>query len=140
MPLISLCFNNPIQVSVQKGDIAYFCNTSNVGPNHQWAGTTTPHKTAPQGAIIKIGTIVDIVPPVWDGNQQCLHVQMASTLFNMYFSSLSTNPPSFIMFSKDNKVNLNSVTGYYASVEFRNNSTDKAELFNVGTDFFESSK
>ena len=48
--------------------------------------------------------------------------------------------PSFIMFSKDNKANLSSILAYYASVTFKNDSTDKAELFNVGTDVFESSK
>ena len=47
---------------------------------------------------------------------------------------------SFIMFSKDNKVNMSSLLGYYASVEFKNSSREKAELFNVGTSFFESSK
>jgi len=48
--------------------------------------------------------------------------------------------PSFIMFSKDNKVNLSSALGYYASITFRNDSTERAELFNVGVDVFESSK
>ena len=47
---------------------------------------------------------------------------------------------SFIMFSKDNKVNMSDMLGYYASVELRNNSTTEAELFNVGTTFYESSK
>jgi len=51
-----------------------------------------------------------------------------------------TGTGSFIMFSKDNKVNLSSVLGYYASATFRNDSTEKAELFNVGADVFESSK
>ncbi len=51
-----------------------------------------------------------------------------------------TGQGSFIMFSKDNKVNLSSALGYYASVTFKNNSTEKAELFNVGADVFESSK
>jgi len=55
---------------------------------------------------------------------------------------LSTNctPGSYIMFSKDNKANMSSILGYYASVEYRNSSQIKSELFNVGTDFFESSK
>ena len=44
------------------------------------------------------------------------------------------------MFSKDNKVNLGSLLGYYSEVEFRNNSIDKAELFSVASDFIESSK
>ena len=47
---------------------------------------------------------------------------------------------SFIMFSKDNKVNLSSALGYYASATLRNDSPDKAELFNIGADIFESSK
>ena len=51
-----------------------------------------------------------------------------------------TGGGSFIMFSKDNKVNLSSVLGYYASVTLKNDSKDKAELFNVGADVFESSK
>jgi hypothetical protein len=44
------------------------------------------------------------------------------------------------MFSKDNKANLSSLLGYYAEVEFKNNSTDEAELFSIGSEVFESSK
>ena len=55
-------------------------------------------------------------------------------------STVCDDNPSFIMFSKDNKVNLSSVLGYYASVTLRNNSTEKAEIFNIGADIFESSK
>ena len=47
---------------------------------------------------------------------------------------------SFIMFSKDNKVNTSSMLGYYASIEYRNDSLEKAELFKVGAEVFESSK
>tara|TARA_R100000935_G_scaffold6253_1_gene13748 strand:- start:46 stop:1149 length:1104 start_codon:yes stop_codon:yes gene_type:complete len=47
---------------------------------------------------------------------------------------------SYIMFSKDNKANLSSMLGYYASVEYRNSSQIKSELFNVGAGVFESSK
>ena len=44
------------------------------------------------------------------------------------------------MFSKDNKANMASLLGYYASAQFRNNSTDEADLFNVGVEVVESSK
>ena len=44
------------------------------------------------------------------------------------------------MFSKDNKANLSSALGYYAEVEMKNASPDKAELFAVGTGMFGSSK
>ena len=59
-----------------------------------------------------------------------------------YTGTTSTRcyPGSYIMFSKDNKANMSSILGYYASVEYRNSSQIKSELFNVGTDFFESSK
>ena len=46
----------------------------------------------------------------------------------------------FIMFSKDNKANLNSLLGYYAETTFINDSPEKAELFAVSTEFSESSK
>ena len=47
---------------------------------------------------------------------------------------------SFFMFSKDNTVNLASVLGYHAEVQFVNNSSKKAEMFSVGVDTFDSSK
>ena len=68
---------------------------------------------------------------------------MPQDLFNAYYDQiidLTPGPSSFIMFSKDNKANMSSILGYYASAQFRNNSTDEAELFNVGMDIFESSK
>ena len=46
----------------------------------------------------------------------------------------------FIMFSKDNKANLSNLLGYYAEIQFVNNSSTKAELFSVGSEIFGSSK
>ena len=50
-------------------------------------------------------------------------------LKNIYFS-----------FSKSGVVNQNELIGYYASVKFENNSTEKAELFSAGTEVHENSK
>jgi len=47
---------------------------------------------------------------------------------------------SFIMFSKSNSVNISALKGYYAEVEFKNESSDKIELFSVGSEINESSK
>jgi hypothetical protein len=134
MPTIIISFNNPLNTSVQKGDIAYFSNPVDVGPSKIYQSTKTPHKTNTQQEIKKIGVIIDLAPSI-GSFIQCF---MPQNLFNAYFASMSTN--SFIMFSKDNKVNMSSILGYYASVQFRNNSLDEAELFNVGVDIFESSK
>jgi len=47
---------------------------------------------------------------------------------------------SFILFSKTASVNTNGLKGYYAKMQFKNDSTDYAELFLVGSEIFESSK
>ena len=46
----------------------------------------------------------------------------------------------FISFAKDKTINTSSLVGYYASVNFVNNSKVKAELFSVGSEISESSK
>ena len=120
MPIITIPFSNPLNTSVQVGDVAYYVNTTTTG------GFTTQNLAN----VNEIGPITSITP--WNGIS----------------SSITCNSPgppypvqgSFIMFSKDNKVNMSSILGYYAEVEFRNNSTKEAELFSVGTEIFESSK
>ena len=47
---------------------------------------------------------------------------------------------SFIMFSKTANVNTSGIKGYYAEMQFKNNSETEVELFSVGSEIFESSK
>ena len=70
----------------------------------------------------------------------CLASWCAADVYQCTGLSTDCTNGSYIMFTKDNKVNTSSLLGYYASVEFKNSSREKAELFNVGTSFFESSK
>ena len=119
MPTITMQFSEPLNVSIQVGDIAYYCLTTPLGI----------HDTASQPDIIKIGDIIMI----YNNNIIC----------NWLPNPTSAPYPTqehFIMFSKDNKVNLSSILGYYAEVKFKNNSTNKAELFSVGSEMFVSSK
>ncbi len=113
MDQITLTFPNPLNVSVQIGDIAYFTDSLNV-----YSGDV----------INKIGKIVDI-------NQGT----------NSITCEIPSDQPrptatSFILFTKDNTQNTGSVLGYFARVQFRNDSTDFAEVFSVGSEIFESSK
>ena len=85
--------------------------------------------------IIKIGDITGIKQ--FDGVDSHIDCDMDDNLIAQFGTP---NIGDFIMFSKDNKVNLSSALGYYAEVKFKNNSEEKAELFAVGTDFVESSK
>lgn len=68
----------------------------------------------------------------------------AITTYSITANILSTTPRptnnSFILFSKTNKANMSGVRGYYAEAQFRNDSTEKIELFSVGSQIFESSK
>ena len=153
MVTIRLRFERLLNVSVQLGDLVYFSNPTPVGAARNWpdegGGTRTPHLTNDQEDIILIGPIVDIDFDVIQVNQggvptgeqrvwTQVFVNMEQNLFNQYFAQLNTD--SFIMFSKDNKANMANMLGYYASVEYRNNSTDKAELFATGIEVHESSK
>ena len=90
MPNVQLDFPNPLNVSVQIGDVAYFSNPTPVGGtgnptgSGQWASTTTPHLTSNQRDIIKIGEIIDIIP--FNGVISSIICDMQQNLFNQYFS------------------------------------------------------
>ena len=122
MANVILTFNFPLNVSAQVGDTAYYTKSFSV------LGT---HTHSNQNDIIQIGEITAI-----DKVSNTI-----TCLFNP--NPTSATPPNsndFIMFSKDNKVNLSSLTGYYAEAQFVNDSTIEAELFAVSTDVYGSSK
>jgi hypothetical protein len=108
MGSITLNFPQPINVSVQAGDTAYYTDDVN--------GVT----------IVKIGSILSV-------NSFSITVDIAA-------STIRPSLTSFILFSKTNDANVNSITGYYAEVQLRNDSTDKAEMSTVASEVFVSSK
>jgi len=133
MPLITISFPNPINVSVQVGDIAYYLdNMTSLGSGSLFPGhIPTTHNHSNYDDIIQIGDIVSInrglmqITCNWDPNPP--------------MAAFPTNG-DFILFSKDNKVNLSSLLGYYAEVQIVNNSATEAELFSIAADVFGSSK
>ena len=46
----------------------------------------------------------------------------------------------FIMFGKDTSANISGLLGYFAEVELKNNSRDKAEIFSIASGITISSK
>jgi len=132
-PLITITFPNTINVSVQVGDTAYYLdNVNSLGSGSLFPGhIPTTHNHSDYNDIIQIGEIVSID-------------QTANSITCFW----NPNPPmalfptigDFIMFSKDNKANLSNLLGYYAEIQFVNNSSTKAELFSVGSEIFGSSK
>ena len=110
MDSITLKFSQSIQVSVQVGDILYYTND-------------------PMGVeVVKIGDVASI--NYGDNTIVC----------NIAPQTVRPVNTSFILFTKENKVNTGGILGYFAEVELRNDSLAKSELFSVGSEIFESSK
>lgn len=113
--------------SLQIGDILYY----GVVPAGSGAFFTEfQNKTT--NSIFKLGTVKNI------------HVNPGENYTEITAQQPSyINPPpnnSFIFFSKDNTVNVNSIKGYYGQMNFVNNSFEPAELYAVSCDVTESSK
>ncbi len=112
-----------INISAQVGDIIYYTTNSNSQGGFNQAGLAN---TILLGPIISITTLADETVDI-----------------TVEYDNALTSPPSqgdFISFVKDKRINTSSLLGYYASVNFVNNSTDKIELFSVGSEVVESSK
>ena len=133
--ILSLEFNIVINVSVQVGDIAYYVPTTPVG------STNDAHNTASIVDTISLGRITEIInPDLFDGGTSTINVFCDLVDGSNLPLPIATPPAgSFIMFSKDKKVNTNDLLGYYAEVKFVNDSTEKIEMFSVGAEIQESS-
>ena len=121
LQVLTITFNNNLNESLQVGDIAYYSPLSTV------AGSG--FNTVTTGNITKIGNVTDID-------------KFAKQVSIMVDIDAVTTPSvgDYIMFEKDKRVNSSSLIGYYADVNFVNYSTEKVELFSIGSDFFESSQ
>ena len=126
MQILTLTFSDPINVSLQVGDTAYFMPT----------GTSGGFATAALGDVIAFGTVSAIINP--------LGLLPGPIIVAVYYDNNSGIPvptmSDYIMFGKDKTVNSSSLIGYYADVKFVNNSDQKVELFSVGSEVVESSK
>ena len=66
---------------------------------------------------------------------QATNIVIVSQLINQ-----GLEPDSYYFFTKNQVINTSSLSGYYADVQFQNNSRVKAELFAVSSEVTESSK
>ena len=103
--------------SLQIGDTIYF----------QTPGTLGTFDTISSDQLQNAGVVSQIGP-------QSNGFHLAS------IAGLSISIGDYIMFAKNHVVNTSSLLGYFADVKFENNSTDKIELFSVGSEITESSK
>ena len=124
MPNITLTFTNDINVSAQVGDTIYSCKLTDLG------GFETSTSDTDNSNLTEIGTISAI-----DTSAKTITCSSPTM-------TTETKPSAgnFILFSKDNQVNVASPIGYYAQVKFKNDSTKKSEMFSAACEIFESSK
>jgi len=122
----TLDFDYEINTSLQIGDEIYHSTPQSVAEFTIADGV---------GSLIHVGTVIDIY------NLKSISVYSEYTDSNN--DLLAANTPtstSYISFSKNKVVNNSDLLGYYAEVEFINNSNSKAELFSVASEISENSK
>jgi hypothetical protein len=116
--IIILTFQNPINESVQTGDIVFAISNFTQAGGFQHNNLNNARE---------IGHVVAFNNR--DGIQSSpieIHVEQTT--------SATVNPGDFIMFSKNKAANTSGVSGYYASVKMINDSNKEIELFSVGSD------
>ena len=113
-----LFFQDPINVSVQVGDVAYYCTYDQTG-----------------GFNVNVSSIVEIGKVVNFPTENSILCE-----FDSLCNNCIPTTEHFIMFAKDNKANLSSILGYYAEVKMVNDSTEKGKLYSIGSEVVESSK
>ena len=125
MPIHQLTFNFSIEslnTSLQVGDMIYYVPTTSPPAIIQ------TYDVGDLSNVQEYGILTDIIE-ILGGFILEVDSNLMSVIDNQY-----------IMFAKEKKANTTSLSGYYADIQFVNNSKDKAELFSVGSEVTESSK
>tara|TARA_R100000656_G_scaffold1161_2_gene2257 strand:- start:1272 stop:1658 length:387 start_codon:yes stop_codon:yes gene_type:complete len=121
MPIISIPFNDPINISVQVRDIVYAIPVSLAG------SAANSFKKENLSQALEIGWVWRI------NNQEGLDPNIIPSLDVVQTSGNVPTSGDFIMFSKSKAVNTSGILGYYAEVTLKNYSLKDIELFSVGT-------
>ena len=124
----TVTFDYDINTSLQVGDQVYKTSTSPLGGFEQNSSAVPIHV----GHVYSIvsSTVIEIYSTYVDP------VSGAPLPYNF----LDPSGGDYISFSKNRVVNSNDLLGYYASVQFVNNSPDSAKLWAVGSGITENSK
>jgi len=138
--------------SLQVGDIIFYTNTS-VAYNFSVESLSASANPLPDASSspISMFTVGDSIQRLGIlqviNNTTSLDDGTETTTLSISAQNISAQAPthlppntSFIFFVKDNRVNTVSLLGYFAKIQFKNDSKEKAELFTVSAEISESSK
>ena len=133
----TLTFNHDINVSLQVGDQVYMTSTSDFGGFQQNSSAVPIH-------IGKVHNIISSTEIEVYSEYVCQTVNTSigcnAVGDPLLYNLIDSNGGDYISFSKNRVVNNNDLLGYYASVQFVNNSTADAKLWAVGSGITENSK
>ena len=155
-----ITFDNEINSSLQIGDTVYANDTL---ADEAFFQTIDTANAVNCGTVTYVGSSwEDLIPnydeelweyqpattpPTWyylDGSIDVFTTtnpyQMASIVIVSQLIQPPYNSNSYYFFTKNQVINTSSLSGYYADVQFQNNSRVKAELFAVSSEVTESSK
>ena len=71
---------------------------------------------------------------------ECTAITTTTVSCNIGGTITRPTTSDFVMFSKDNRGNTSALRGYYAEVKLSNDESIQCELYDVGSEIFESSK
>ena len=132
MPILQLNFNFEINESAQEGDAVFvFQNLANTAG----FSVDSANSTTYLGNIIRLNN-----PDLHQAGTSWMWVHLPAGSPHLIAWNNLVAGSDYIMFQKNRAAGVSGVLGYYAEMEFRNNSETKAELFSIGSEVFESSK
>ena len=133
----SLSLNNSLQV----GDNVYYTFKNDFDPTGGFSSTDNPNWLGTVWSVVIPELPSEGNPVRYNVNTNIIVLCPHKTLGNIkVFLNELRDGFAYYSFSKSGIVNQNELIGYYASVKFENNSTEKAELFSAGTEVHENSK
>jgi len=124
---VRLIFDYDLNRSLQVGDTIWYVQTTNSG-SHNVASTNN-------NDFLLLGDVISV-----SHQYRKSTIEVAYSGFDLPEDLGVDLKKAFVMFSKDKAVNSASLKGYYAELEFVNNSNKKIELFSIGSEINQSSK
>jgi hypothetical protein len=126
--IAKLTFEHDLNASLQVGDNIWYAPTTQSGGYN--TTSTNSNSFALLGQVISISSQyrlaeIEVEIPGFDLPQDL---------------GLVLDNTTYVMFSKNKKINSSDLKGYYAEINLVNNSTEKIELFAIGSSTAISSK
>jgi len=145
MATVKLVLTKPINTSLQAKSLTSASDTSNIDSGAWDIIYFTRIQNGKQvGEIQRLGrcTGIQTAAGTYTNSSDSITITSNQYLVEVEADETAQTPDAsdFIFFGKENTVNVGGVKGYFAEVEMKNDSSDAAKLFSVGSEVTISSK